>query len=91
MLHEPWWRAVASCRDGTGHWNGINVACHSFEELNNARLAFTFKHAVDGTFAMFQNRLGDEGSAVAANADEGTRQNNFAAAAKSTISGTLQE
>ena len=78
MLHEPGWRAVAVCRDGAGHfWNRINVACHSFEQLNNARLAFTFKHAIDGPFAMFQNRLRDEGSAVATNADEGTGQNNF--------------
>src|SRR5439155_19869438 len=78
MLHEPWCRAGAVCRNGAWHFgNSINVVCHSFEKLNNVRLAFTFKHTVDGTLAMCQNGLRDEGSAVATNANERTRQHNF--------------
>jgi hypothetical protein len=37
----------------------VNVVCHSFEKHNDVRLAFTFKHTVDGTLAMFQNGLRD--------------------------------
>jgi len=55
----------------------FNIACHSFEELNDVCLALTFKHAVDGTIAVFQNGLRDERSAVATNANKRAGQNYF--------------
>ena len=72
MLHEGGWWPVVLRSDRSGDFgNSAAVALERFEQLDDGRLAFSFKDAVDRPRAMLQNSTGGEGGAVAADTDEG--------------------
>src|SRR5207248_5657048 len=78
VLDESRARALAVRGDGAGHFDDRTaVAGDRFEELDDACLAFALEHAVDRALAVFQNGGGDEGGAVAADADESAGQSAF--------------
>jgi hypothetical protein len=75
VLDEARPGALALGGDGAGHFGDcVTVARDGFKQPDDAGLALALEHAIDGAFAMFQNGLRGEGSAVAADADEGAWQ-----------------
>ena len=90
MLDEAGTGTLAVGGDGAGHLGDrAAVAGERLEQLDHARLALALEHAVDRALAVLQDGRRGEGGAVAADADEGARQESFVAFARSTISGTL--
>src|ERR1051326_6307719 len=76
-MHKAGRRTLAGRLNHARHGREIGPGLDRRQERPHAGLALAAQHAVDRAFAMVEDRLGDKGGAVAADADDDARQPGF--------------